>query len=194
MGTICERWWHEKLINMTFCPKTKVIFAHQHLNHVYNQVLCLWRRNGQETQLSKFYTKKCRELHQCLQEATQNSAARRHRPEIGGDFPVTVSRTLSLNSYQNKLEDARTNEDGSLRVSLDGIIIKFEKSKMFLDIRHIKKCNTVKGVFIMEQIKPDTDEIIIHKFKSPISAEICYAVLCLFRYKSHYINYIFEFS
>ena len=24
MGTICERWWHEKLINMTFCPKTKV--------------------------------------------------------------------------------------------------------------------------------------------------------------------------
>ncbi|CBY07943.1 unnamed protein product [Oikopleura dioica] len=165
MGTICERWWHEKLINMTFCPKTKV--------------LCLWRRNGQETQLSKFYTKKCRELHHCLQEATQNSAARRHRPEIGGDFPVT---------------DARTNKDGSLRVSLDGIIIKFEKSKMFLDIRHIKKCNTVKGVFIMEQIKPDTDEIIIHKFKSPISAEICYAVLCLFRYKTHYVNYIFEFS
>lgn len=78
MGTICERWWHEKLINMTFCPKTKV--------------LCLWRRNGQETQLSKFYTKKCRELHQCLQEASQNSAARRHRPEIGGEFPVTVRK------------------------------------------------------------------------------------------------------
>lgn len=31
---------------MTYCPKTKV--------------LCLWRRNGQETQLNKFYTKKVR--------------------------------------------------------------------------------------------------------------------------------------
>ena len=43
-GTICERWWYEKLINMTFCPKTKV--------------LCLWQRKGPETQLNKFYTKK----------------------------------------------------------------------------------------------------------------------------------------
>lgn len=153
MGTICERWWHEKLINMTFCPKTKV--------------LCLWRRNGQETQLSKFYTKKCRELHQCLQEAIQNSAARRHRPELGGEFPVT---------------DAKTDEAGKLQVSLDGIIIRFQNSKLFLDIRHIKKCNTVKGVFIMEQIKLETDEIIVHKFKSPMSSEICYAVLCLFSY------------
>jgi len=97
MGTICERWWHEKLINMTFCPKTKVFFAYQLSYNAYYQVLCLWRRNGQETQLSKFYTKKCRELHHCLQEATQNSAARRHRPEIGGDFPVTVSRLYNEN-------------------------------------------------------------------------------------------------
>uniref|UniRef100_A0AAV2LQF8 MAP kinase-activating death domain protein n=1 Tax=Knipowitschia caucasica TaxID=637954 RepID=A0AAV2LQF8_KNICA len=44
IGTVYERWWYEKLINMTYCPKTKV--------------LCLWRRNGQETQLNKFYTKK----------------------------------------------------------------------------------------------------------------------------------------
>ena len=35
MGTICERWWHEKLINMTFCPKTKVLLSPQLLNHVY---------------------------------------------------------------------------------------------------------------------------------------------------------------
>lgn len=44
IGTVYERWWYEKLINMTYCPKTKV--------------LCLWRRNGSETQLNKFYTKK----------------------------------------------------------------------------------------------------------------------------------------
>lgn len=55
IGTVYERWWYEKLINMTYCPKTKV--------------LCLWRRNGQETQLNKFYTKKVRSRapRACLQ-------------------------------------------------------------------------------------------------------------------------------
>lgn len=43
-GVIVERWWYERLLNMTFCPK--------------NKVLCLWRRNGQQTQLHKYYTKK----------------------------------------------------------------------------------------------------------------------------------------
>lgn len=55
IGTVYERWWYEKLINMTYCPKTKV--------------LCLWRRNGQETQLNKFYTKKV-----CILFNTHNTA------------------------------------------------------------------------------------------------------------------------
>ena len=76
-----------------FVPKRRFVrsFTNIILPKIKFKVLCLWRRNGQETQLSKFYTKKCRELHQCLQEASQNSAARRHRPEIGGEFPITVS-------------------------------------------------------------------------------------------------------
>lgn len=43
-GIIIERWWFERLVNMTYSPK--------------NKVLCLWRRNGQQTQLHKYYTKK----------------------------------------------------------------------------------------------------------------------------------------
>lgn len=43
-GTIIERWWFERLVNMTYSPKTKV--------------LCLWRRNGGQTQLHKYYTRK----------------------------------------------------------------------------------------------------------------------------------------
>ncbi|CAG5097112.1 Oidioi.mRNA.OKI2018_I69.XSR.g14937.t1.cds [Oikopleura dioica] len=36
MGTICERWWHEKLINMTFCPKTKILrFMRNDITHAY---------------------------------------------------------------------------------------------------------------------------------------------------------------
>ena len=43
-GAIVERWWYERVVNMTYSPKTKV--------------LCLWRRNGGHTQLHKYYTKK----------------------------------------------------------------------------------------------------------------------------------------
>ena len=43
-GAICDRWWFEKLVNMTYCPKTKV--------------LCLWRKQNGKTQLNKLYTKK----------------------------------------------------------------------------------------------------------------------------------------
>ena len=48
-GAICERWWFEKLVNMTYCPKTKV--------------LCLWRKHDSKTQLNKFYTKKVLAVH-----------------------------------------------------------------------------------------------------------------------------------
>lgn len=47
-GVIVERWWYERLLNMTYCPK--------------NKVLCLWRRNGQQTQLHKYYTKKVNQV------------------------------------------------------------------------------------------------------------------------------------
>lgn len=45
-GAIVERWWYERLVNMTYSPKTKV--------------LCLWKRNGGQTQLNKYYTRKVR--------------------------------------------------------------------------------------------------------------------------------------
>lgn len=49
-GVIVERWWYERLVNMTYSPK--------------NKVLCLWQRNGGQTQLHKYYTKKVRSV-QC---------------------------------------------------------------------------------------------------------------------------------
>nr|XP_018672670.1 MAP kinase-activating death domain protein isoform X3 [Ciona intestinalis] len=152
-GTICERWWYEKLINMTFCPKTKV--------------LCLWQRKGQETQLNKFYTKKCRELYRCVKEAMEKAAARHNEPELGGEFPI---------------QDMKTHECGLLQVTLDGINLKFINSQVFLGLKTIRKCNTIKGIFILEEYNRDTDEVTIHKFKSALANEICYAVLCLFSY------------
>ncbi|XP_070301434.1 MAP kinase-activating death domain protein isoform X12 [Salvelinus sp. IW2-2015] len=143
IGTVYERWWYEKLINMTYCPKTKV--------------LCLWRRNGQETQLNKFYTKKCRELYYCVKDSMERAAARQQSikpgPELGGEFPV---------------QDMKTGEGGLLQVTLEGINLKFMHSQVFIELNHIKKCNTVKGVFVLEEFVPETKEVVIHKYKTPM--------------------------
>ncbi|XP_068590423.1 MAP kinase-activating death domain protein-like isoform X8 [Cebidichthys violaceus] len=143
IGTVYERWWYEKLINMTYCPKTKV--------------LCLWRRNGQETQLNKFYTKKCRELYYCVKDSMERAAARQQSikpgPELGGEFPV---------------QDMKTGEGGLLQVTLEGINLKFMHSQVFIELSHIKKCNTVKGVFVLEEFVPETKEVVIHKYKTPM--------------------------
>ncbi|XP_038620096.1 MAP kinase-activating death domain protein isoform X5 [Tachyglossus aculeatus] len=148
IGTVYERWWYEKLINMTYCPKTKV--------------LCLWRRNGPETQLNKFYTKKCRELYYCVKDSMERAAARQQSvkpgPELGGEFPV---------------QDMRTGEGGLLQVTLEGINLKFmhnQERKVFIELNHIKKCNTVRGVFVLEEFVPETKEVVSHKYKTPMCA------------------------
>ncbi|XP_068844297.1 MAP kinase-activating death domain protein isoform X22 [Capricornis sumatraensis] len=160
IGTLYERWWYEKLINMTYCPKTKV--------------LCLWRRNGSETQLNKFYTKKCRELYYCVKDSMERAAARQQSikpgPELGGEFPV---------------QDMKTGEGGLLQVTLEGINLKFmhnQERKVFIELNHIKKCNTVRGVFVLEEFVPEIKEVVSHKYKTPMAHEICYSVLCLFSY------------
>lgn len=58
-GIIIERWWYERLVNMTYSPK--------------NKVLCLWRRNGAHTQLHKYYTRKCKDLYYCIKESMERA-------------------------------------------------------------------------------------------------------------------------
>lgn len=47
-GVISERWWYERVINMTYSPK--------------NKVLCLWKKVGGQTSLHKYYTKKVKKF------------------------------------------------------------------------------------------------------------------------------------
>lgn len=47
-GVILERWWYERVVNMTYSPK--------------NKVLCLWKKVGGQTSLHKYYTKKVRKI------------------------------------------------------------------------------------------------------------------------------------
>ncbi|XP_017488133.1 PREDICTED: MAP kinase-activating death domain protein isoform X4 [Rhagoletis zephyria] len=156
-GTIVERWFYERLVNMTYSPKTKV--------------LCLWRRNGGQIQLNRFYTRKCRELYNCIKEAMERSGTPKNVPELGGEFPV---------------QDMNTGEGGLLQVCLEGVGLLFSNSKdfeFFVRLDHIRKCFTQKGgVFVLEEYNPKTRHLIQRKYKSKLADQICYAVLCVFSY------------
>lgn len=59
-GVIVERWWYERLINMTYSPKNKVV--------------CFWRKSEGRTKLDKYYTRKCQELYNCIKDSMQRAA------------------------------------------------------------------------------------------------------------------------
>ncbi|CAL8079643.1 unnamed protein product [Orchesella dallaii] len=147
-GAIVERWWWERLVNMTYSPKTKV--------------LCLWRRNGGQTQLHKYHSRKCRQLYQAIKEAMERAAARRSCPlpgtDLGGEFPV---------------EDMATGQCGLLQVCLEGVGLLFANSKFFVRLDHIRKCFTQKGgIFVLEEYNPKSRQVIQRKFKSAMAAEM----------------------
>ncbi|XP_071056798.1 MAP kinase-activating death domain protein isoform X2 [Onthophagus taurus] len=153
-GVIVERWWYERLVNMTYSPK--------------NKVLCLWRRSGQQTQLHKYYTKKCKQLYYCIKEAMQRGGVSGVPPELGGEFPV---------------QDMSSGEGGLLQVCMEGVGLLFAHSKFFVRIDHIRKCFTQKGgIFVLEEFNPKTRQVIQRKYKSSMADQICYAVLCVFSY------------
>ncbi|XP_062537080.1 MAP kinase-activating death domain protein isoform X2 [Armigeres subalbatus] len=153
-GSIVERWWFERLVNMTYSPKTRV--------------LCLWRRNGGQTQLHKYYTRKCKELYVAIKEAMERNGCTGQGPELGGEFPV---------------QDLNSGEGGLMQICLEGVGLLFANSKFFIRLEHIRKCFTQKGgVFILEEYNPKTRQLIQRKFMSNLADDICYSVLCVFSY------------
>ncbi|XP_053599948.1 MAP kinase-activating death domain protein isoform X4 [Plodia interpunctella] len=156
-GTIVERWWYERLVNMTYSPKIRV--------------LCLWRKNGGQTQLHKYYTKKCKALYYCIKEAMEKSGRRQDAAELGGEFPV---------------QDCASGEGGLIQVCMEGVGLLFHHSKdfeFFVRLDHIRKCFTQNsGIFVLEEFNPKTRQIIQRKYKSIMADQICYAVLCVFSY------------
>ncbi|CAF0724283.1 unnamed protein product [Brachionus calyciflorus] len=157
-GEICQRWWFEKLVNMTYCPKTKV--------------LCLWCKNEGETQLNKFYTKKCRDLYFSIKEAMEkavsrlnstlaNSSVSPNVDELGGEFPIY---------------DLKTNENGTLEICMDGIILKFGNIKELIELKRVKKCTTQKDdIFVLEEFDPKAKQIVLRKYKSTMASSAIFA-------------------
>jgi hypothetical protein len=68
---------------MTYSPKTKV--------------LCLWRRNNEQTQLHKYYTRKCKELYNCIKEAMERNGSNAGSvPELGEFISITIYNSCNL--------------------------------------------------------------------------------------------------
>lgn len=151
-GVIVERWWYERLVNMTYSPK--------------NKVLCLWRKNSGQTQLHKYYTKKCKDLYYCIKEAMERAAARGQGAlqgiELGGEFPI---------------QDMASGEGGLLQVCMEGVGLLFANSKFFVRLDHIRKCFTQKGgIFVLEEFNPKTRQIIQRKYKSSMAGELILSI------------------
>ncbi|EDO49267.1 predicted protein [Nematostella vectensis] len=155
-GVIIERWWYEKMVNITYCPKTKV--------------LCLWYRRGEDTLLSKFCTKKCKALYFCIKECMQRAAERLRGPntgpQLGGEFLV---------------EDISSGEEGKLQVTLEGIGLKFATRRVHIDLCHIRNCSTQKGEFVLDEFGKCKTSF-SYQLIAFTCNQICYAVLCLFSY------------
>ncbi|CAH2979758.1 unnamed protein product [Chilo suppressalis] len=156
-GTIVERWWYERLVNMTYSPKIRV--------------LCLWRKNGGQTQLHKYYTKKCKALYYCIKEAMEKSGRRQDAAELGGEFPI---------------QDCASGEGGLIQVCMEGVGLLFHHSKFFVRLDHIRKCFTQNGgIFVLEEFNPKTRQIIQRKYKSIMAEKV---VLDLHRFFSIWLS------
>ncbi|XP_060856008.1 MAP kinase-activating death domain protein isoform X3 [Metopolophium dirhodum] len=158
-GVIVSRWWYERIVNMTYSPRSKIF--------------CLWRTaNGGQLQLNKYYTKKCKDLYARIKHSMEKAAERGQGiipgVELGGEFPV---------------KDMATGEGGILQVCMEGVGLLFADSKFFVRLDHVRKCFTVqKKIFVLEEYNPKLKHIIQRQYESPMAGQICYAVLCVFSY------------
>ena len=123
-GIIVERWWYERLVNMTYSPK--------------NKVLCLWRRNSGQTQLHKYYTRKCKDLYYCIKEAMEKAAQTGTGTMPGmfasliafGGPPLIFSLLGAELGGEFPIQDMKTGEGGLLQVCMEGVGLLFANSKV----------------------------------------------------------------
>ena len=156
-GSIVDRWWYENVVNLSCSPRTKV--------------LCIWIRSGEQTDLHKICTKKCKLLYNSIKESMKKAAIRLNKEGSGinlsGDFKVV---------------DTFTEENGVLKVSLDGLTIIFVDKKISIDLRNLKNCCAKQNVLLVEEFLPHNQSVVEHQYYTEEANEICYAILCLFSY------------
>ncbi|EDV29461.1 uncharacterized protein TRIADDRAFT_51823 [Trichoplax adhaerens] len=159
VGVIIQRWWYEKIVHISFSPKVKV--------------LCIWCKEGKDTALHKFYSKKCRKLYKSITESMQRAALRQ-------------SFTSNIEGGQEgeglyEISDLDTNQTGHLEITMDGIDITLESKMKHIDLRFVKNCGTQGDVFYFDEYVNES-ELVRHRFGSPVCKKICYTVLSMFSF------------
>ncbi|CAD5214298.1 unnamed protein product [Bursaphelenchus okinawaensis] len=155
-GQITERWWYERLVNMTYSPRTRV--------------LCIWRRQDDQVHMHKFHTKKCRQLYTCMKTAMEKAAQRGKVTiagrDLGGEFPV---------------HDIETSEGGLLQVRIDGVKLLFADRQDFISLSSIKKCNTFGGnMFVLEEYNKQRNQLIQRRYISTMARHVAWALHRMF--------------
>ncbi|XP_066917610.1 MAP kinase-activating death domain protein-like [Clytia hemisphaerica] len=156
-GNVIERWWYENVVNLSCSPKTKV--------------LCVWIRTGEETDLQKICTKKCKALYDSIKDSMKKAAERLNKEGAGINL---------VNDY--KVVDTISGDQGILKVSLEGVSVVFVERKLCVDVKQLKNCCAKQHTLIVEEYVPHNQSVVKHQFFSEEANEICYAILCLFSY------------
>jgi len=126
-GSQVERWWYERLVNMTYSPKRRV--------------LCIWRRDDDRVHMHQFHTRKCRRLYEALKSAMERAASRGCVSLAGRELGVEYA-----------VHDVERNQGGLLKVSIDAIELLFAERQERIELANIKKCNTFGGnMFVLEE-------------------------------------------
>lgn len=190
-GDLVQRYFYDFIVNMTYCPKTKV--------------LCLWTKNNlssnntneasyindtinsndndNQLDLNKFYTKKCKKLYLTIKDHMDKAANRLMLQDLTTTKIISSTSSSTVLNNFNELNEyeiydfINSNRKGLIRIQIDGIWLIFNEKNEFINLKHIKKCTTQNNdVFVLEVFNKNKKQIISRKYKSnQVSFKYCFS-------------------
>uniref|UniRef100_A0A1I8IKL5 DUF1524 domain-containing protein n=1 Tax=Macrostomum lignano TaxID=282301 RepID=A0A1I8IKL5_9PLAT len=125
-GAVVDRWWYEKLVNMTFCPSTRVLVLWRKDIGSSNSCADPMRSTAPAVK-SVFYSKKCRDVYNCIRDQMARAAAKTvHRADALGIAGELGSR------YE--VVETSSGESGILQVSMQGMQLSLSSSPKVPDL------------------------------------------------------------
>ncbi|PAA86835.1 hypothetical protein BOX15_Mlig024824g1 [Macrostomum lignano] len=161
-GAVVDRWWYEKLVNMTFCPSTRVLVLWRKDIGSSNSCADPMRSTAPAVK-SVFYSKKCRDVYNCIRDQMARAAAKTvHRADALGIAGELGSR------YE--VVETSSGESGILQVSMQGMQLSLSsspKQPIFIEMSSIKRCfEKQPNLLVVEVCDPEKREVRQMTFRS----------------------------
>uniref|UniRef100_A0A1I8JJU3 MAP kinase-activating death domain protein n=1 Tax=Macrostomum lignano TaxID=282301 RepID=A0A1I8JJU3_9PLAT len=160
-GAVVDRWWYEKLVNMTFCPSTRVLVLWRKDIGSSNSCADPMRSTAPAVK-SVFYSKKCRDVYNCIRDQMARAAAKTvHRADALGIAGELGSR------YE--VVETSSGESGILQVSMQGMQLSLSSSPkpIFIEMSSIKRCfEKQPNLLVVEVCDPEKREVRQMTFRS----------------------------